>query len=298
VDCGGPDCPACPTCDDGILNGNETGVDCGGPDCAPCSGECTTQLINSNDFNSSYGIWNDGGSDCTRSSAYADYAVGGTGAVVRLRDNSSSSNMTTDDLNLIAYQELTVDFTYVASSMDNPNEDFFLEISTDGGASFAQVEEWNLDDEFVNEVRYFETVTIPGPFSANTQIRFRCDASSNTDYVYIDDVSISGCVQGVGSRLSKEVPAVLSTKEIIRTVGLYPNPTRGQITLSFVMQEAAQVQLRITDISGKLIRQEAMQIDEGTQQRELNADHLSAGVYFMHIQSKDQIITKRFVVIQ
>ncbi len=37
VDCGGPDCPACPpSCTDGIQNGNETGVDCGGPDCPPC----------------------------------------------------------------------------------------------------------------------------------------------------------------------------------------------------------------------------------------------------------------------
>ncbi|MBK6783273.1 MAG: hypothetical protein IPG79_05550 [Saprospiraceae bacterium] len=27
VDCGGPNCPACPTCNDGIQNGQETGVD-------------------------------------------------------------------------------------------------------------------------------------------------------------------------------------------------------------------------------------------------------------------------------
>ncbi len=36
IDCGGPDCAACPTCDDAIQNGLETGVDCGGPDCADC----------------------------------------------------------------------------------------------------------------------------------------------------------------------------------------------------------------------------------------------------------------------
>ena len=32
VSCGDED----PTCDDGIQNGEETGIDCGGPDCAPC----------------------------------------------------------------------------------------------------------------------------------------------------------------------------------------------------------------------------------------------------------------------
>ncbi len=39
VDCGGPDCEPCETeatCGDGIQNGNETGIDCGGPDCPPC----------------------------------------------------------------------------------------------------------------------------------------------------------------------------------------------------------------------------------------------------------------------
>ncbi|PKV51990.1 putative secreted protein (Por secretion system target) [Aquimarina sp. MAR_2010_214] len=44
VDCGGPDCDPCtvdPTCNDGIQNGNETGVDCGGPDCNPCNTNVT-----------------------------------------------------------------------------------------------------------------------------------------------------------------------------------------------------------------------------------------------------------------
>ncbi len=42
VDCGGscPDCQAAPTCNDGIQNGDETGVDCGGS-CPACSTEPT-----------------------------------------------------------------------------------------------------------------------------------------------------------------------------------------------------------------------------------------------------------------
>ena len=38
VDCGG-DCPECPNCNDGVLNNEETGIDCGGPNCAAC--QCT-----------------------------------------------------------------------------------------------------------------------------------------------------------------------------------------------------------------------------------------------------------------
>ena len=34
-DCGGPDCDPCPTCDDAIMNGDETGIDCGGSYCEP-----------------------------------------------------------------------------------------------------------------------------------------------------------------------------------------------------------------------------------------------------------------------
>ena len=38
IDCGGPDCPVCPSCEDGIQNGDETGVDCGGS-CTLCACE-------------------------------------------------------------------------------------------------------------------------------------------------------------------------------------------------------------------------------------------------------------------
>jgi hypothetical protein len=39
VDCGGPDCPSCGTCFDGVQNGLEEDVDCGGPFCRSCAEE-------------------------------------------------------------------------------------------------------------------------------------------------------------------------------------------------------------------------------------------------------------------
>jgi hypothetical protein len=117
--------------------------------------------------------------------------------VVQLRDNSgSASATTTNTLDLASYSELNVSFSYVAVSMDNSNEDFWLQISSNGGSSFTTVEEWNRNDEFVNNQRNNDAVVITGPFTSNTRLRFVCDASGNSDWVNIDDVVISGCQGG------------------------------------------------------------------------------------------------------
>lgn len=157
-------------------------------DCPPPP--CT--IVNSNDFESGWGIWNDGGTDARRSSNDAAYANGTY--CIRLRDNTSTSVTTTDNLDLSAYTELNVSFSYLCRSMDNSNEDFWLQI--DNGSGFNTVEEWNRDDEFVNDQRYNETVNIQGPFSSSSRLRFRCDASGDKDWVYIDDVEIEGCSGG------------------------------------------------------------------------------------------------------
>jgi len=182
------------SCTDGVQNGAETGVDCGGPDCEPCATGCTPVTLSSDDFEAGYGSWNDGGSDCSRISS-ASYANSGL-ISARLRDNTSSSVLTSNAFDLSTYNEISVVFTYVPVSMDNVNEDFWLQVSTDGGSSYTTVEEWNKGDEFDNGIRYFEEVIVPGPFTANTRLRFRCDASGNSDWVYLDDIVVSGCTAG------------------------------------------------------------------------------------------------------
>jgi len=46
IDCGGTFCAACPTCNDGIQNGDETGVDCGGTSCVSCATLCSDGMQN------------------------------------------------------------------------------------------------------------------------------------------------------------------------------------------------------------------------------------------------------------
>ncbi|MEL6862882.1 MAG: zinc-dependent metalloprotease [Bacteroidota bacterium] len=302
VDCGGPDCPPCPTCTDGIQNGDETGVDCGGS-CPPCGGTCTYQVIDFNNFDNSWGIWNDGGNDCRRTTRDAAYSVGGTGACVRLRDNTAASTMTTDVLNLSQYEELTVDFSYYPRSMDNSNEDFWLLVSTDGGTNFTLIEEWNRDDEFVNDTRYFDNVVIPGPFTANTLLQFRCDASGNSDWVYIDNVEVSGCLNpslpaGNGLALGEAPATVVNPEKTIGNLNLFPNPATNELSVSLDLMKDSDVLFIVTDVQGKRLRHETMSAAKGSINRTLNVSDYNPGIYVLQVITGTERYSEKFVVIK
>ena len=213
------------------------------PDNSNCSG-CET--FDFNDFETSYGIWNDGGGDCILSSNFDIYANSGSGAV-RIRDNSgSSSSMFTDVLDFGDVGGIDFSFSFVPNSMEN-NEDFFLEVSGDGGNSFTIVEEWNSGIEMSNNIRQNVTVNIPGNLlSTSTVLRIRCDASANSDRVYIDDVHIEICGQTLAENDDNGLKAALPLTGIITSNGgssstilntssfaVFPNPAIDFLILSF-----------------------------------------------------------------
>ncbi|MEL6124498.1 MAG: hypothetical protein AAFR14_12340, partial [Bacteroidota bacterium] len=88
---------------------------------------------------------------------------------------------------------LRISFHYHPFSFEN-GEDFWLQISTDNGNSYTTVRTWLVGQDFTNGVADDEVVNVPGPFTSQTRVRFRCDASGNGDFVYIDDISIETCI--------------------------------------------------------------------------------------------------------
>lgn len=264
-----------------------------------CTGGCTYVTINSNDFNSTWGIWNDGGSDCRRSANDAPYANGGTGRPVRLRDNTSTSVMTTDNLDLSGYDELTVDFNFLPRLMEN-GEDFWLQVSTNGGSSYTTVATWVAGSDFSNNTREFETVVIPGGFSSTTRLRFRCDASANSDYIYIDDVVISGC-QSSGALIQPDVPVgelQIAKEEVVapNDLQLFPNPVQDQLTVRFNIPAMEDVILQVTDLQGRTMSQEQFRAVQGRLETTVDVYSYPAGIYFMHMMTPSGKITKKFMV--
>ena len=153
----------------------------------PCQ---ISTLLTNDDFESSYGNWNDGGSDSSRET---DFACDGS-YKVRLRDDSSSSNITSDTYNLTSYDKITIAFQYYVKSFEN-NEDWFLEFSSDNGSNWTTIEQYVVDDDFTEWTCYDETITILASnqtFNSQNKLRFRCDASKDDDQLYIDNITVSG----------------------------------------------------------------------------------------------------------
>ncbi|MDA8772045.1 M43 family zinc metalloprotease [Flavobacteriales bacterium] len=296
IDCGGS-CAACATCDDGILNGDETGVDCGGPDCEPCqTGPCSYGDIDVENFESGWGIWNSGGSDCRRNRRDRNFANGTY--CVRLRDNSSTSVTYTDDLDLSGYEELTVGFGFIANSMEN-GEDFVLEYSTNGGNQFTTVATYIRGVNFSNGPSYSDEVVIPGPFSSSTVIQFRCDASANNDKIYLDDIAISGCTSG--GRWSAPVTPLteadlLATPSPFGMLNLYPNPASDAIQLDFVLYEDTQFEWMITDMQGRVLTNALGEGLRGEQQLHIEVSGWPEGTYLLFLRSTNGAHTKRFMI--
>lgn len=251
---------------------------------ANCSGVCGSPqtVVNTNSFETSMGIWTDGGTDCAIVTAYPNTGT----RSLQLRDNTTTSLASTGNLNLSAYNKIVVSFSYLCVSFDNSAEDFWLQISTNGGSTYTTKEEWNLGDEFQNGIRYNQDITINGPFTSNTRIRFRCDASDDDDQVHLDDITITGCLPvNLGN---DEINAAFNFVPGSGTPGhtalkahLYPNPVSGELNLQLLVEREEQRHLVIYDALGRVVRELEAPLNEGWNLIRFDLSGLPHGLYIV-----------------
>jgi len=240
----------------------------------------------------SYGNWKDGGDDCKVDST--EHAHQGYYSV-NLESNTSSSKVTTRDLPLSGYSEVIVDFWYKAVGME-ADEDFWLQISTDGGSNYTTVNTWVSGVDFANDNFYSDTVTISGyTLTSQTRIRFRCDASDDDDDVYLDEIRVSAEI--------KESTAIDRTNggkpKRFALHQNYPNPFNPATTIEYTIPKRSFVSIKVYDLLGRevstLVNENKPQ---GTYSSEFNGMNLSSGCYYYRIQTGDFIETKKFVLMK
>ncbi|WP_083478207.1 LamG-like jellyroll fold domain-containing protein [Lacinutrix himadriensis] len=145
--------------------------------------------ISNENFNYGWGIWNDGGTDSQRLSGAP---INGSTAI-ELRDNTSSSLITTNNINLTSYGSATISFDYRTANFWW-GLDFWVQYSSDGGSTWTNIGTYaNVVDFPLNNTNYAASINIGTngyTFSTNSKFRIRCDADSDWNKLYIDNVKI------------------------------------------------------------------------------------------------------------
>ena len=149
---------------------------------------CVTALYSQ--FESGFGAWHAGGIDALTSSNKGKSNSGS----VKLIDNSGmASSIYTSTFNAADKTVIDLKFGFYPLSMES-GEDFMFEVSTDGGSTYTTLKTWVSGTDFSNRQYVDESVILSDlSLSNQTVFRFRCDASSNSDYIFLDDIVINLC---------------------------------------------------------------------------------------------------------
>ena len=166
-------------------------------------GSYSQTQIDSEDFESgsfSGTIWNDGGSKCKIKD---DYKMSGE-YCIELKDDDSSSNSYTDNIDLSTYTSVTIEFDFKTKKYDS-GEEFFIEFSDDGGSSWhsTKILAYANGTDFSNDITYSDVTATASSstysFTSSSRFRFRSDANDSDEKIYIDNIVITGSGSSGGS---------------------------------------------------------------------------------------------------
>jgi len=148
---------------------------------------CT--VIDSEDFESGTGNWIDGGGNASylQDGVFADSGTD----YLAFSGRSGSSNWATTNQNLAAYSSVTIDFSFTSTTNQETSDRF--EVQYDLGAGWVIARTFEPNTHYTQGARTYASVTITDNFTASTRFRFNGEFTATNEFIYVDDVTISGC---------------------------------------------------------------------------------------------------------
>jgi len=189
------------------------------------------------------------------------------------------------------------------------NEDFWVQYYN--GSAWQTVAAIARAGSIQNNTFYHAVVTIPRSsynFPGNAQIRFLCDASGNSDDVYIDQIEFRGTTAALaGAALVSSDAAVNEIATLPESFELeqnYPNPFNPSTTIGFALSEAGEVNLSIYNMSGQLVKKlVSAEMEAGRHEVVWDATdaygtRVASGVYVYVIKSGEFTAQRKLVLMK
>ncbi|HRH67600.1 MAG TPA: T9SS type A sorting domain-containing protein, partial [Bacteroidia bacterium] len=112
-------------------------------------------------------------------------------------------------------------------------------------------------------------------------------------------------VNGCGVSGTRTLPVSISCR-VAQTVNesngvdtkVYPNPAHGQFNVSFNAAIAENFTLKVLDQTGRIVKQEVINAQEGNNVQQLEVSELAPGIYLVVLESKQTGLSKYPLLLQ
>jgi hypothetical protein len=122
----------------------------------------------------------------------------------------------------------------------------------------------------------------------------------NTQKVYFDSCAHAfafnnWCFDYQDSCNFWNICGALEEVDAITNVEVNPNPSSSQMTLRILANRNEDVELSITDMTGKNVFKKQLLLEEGLMEENLDTESLLKGVYLLELRSKSGVRMKKIV---
>ena len=209
--------------------------------------------------------------------------------------NSGVNQMVSIPLNLSTYPAVYLSW-YQKYALETGYDFGYVDVSSNNGTSWSRLATYNGVDSATWKFQSFNITSLVGG-STNMLVRFRdsCDANTNYDGWYVDNIKISAYQVSplVGINGNVEEPFTYSLAQN------YPNPFNPMTNISYSIPKSGMVTLKVYNTLGMEIATLVNEVKQaGNNTITFNAAGLSSGVYFYRIESGDFVDIKKMVLLK
>ncbi len=111
-------------------------------------------------------------------------------------------------------------------------------------------------------------------------------AAVNGSYLYADDLAFTGTVP----------TGVVTVKAVHSTLKLFPNPASSQVTVYYHSASARQVEVVVSDLSGKQVRSQMFRALSGENNFLITTKGLAKGMYMVQVNDAESNVQQKLFV--
>jgi len=207
--------------------------------------------------------------------------------------------MTSSAYDLSSYSGVELSFYFYPNSMES-GEDFIVEYYD--GSSWQTIANYVSGTDFINNQYYVTSIPVLSSnltMATDARLRIKCDASSNADRVYIDQVvltSLGGGNLTSGKVETRQLATSSEETSANETATISPNPTVDYSYLNLDTEASHTTDITVTSVLGKVMYTARQKLYKGNNEIKLETAEYATGTYFLtYTDEEGEATTLKFI---